>query len=142
MWWRSALQSEIAEERVWSATPLPPVHVFGDASGSPPQLGVVVCADAVWYWTYLAPGDSVMQPFARRRDCQIMGLELLAISLAMCTFERILRGRTVVVHCDNSGAEVRSFGSCVLLACPRPVLVSAISATWDSASMGPRAVGS
>eukprot|EP00973_Karenia_brevis_P002177 293821-Karenia_brevis.AAC.1 len=35
-----------------------------------------------------------------------MGLELLAISLAFCTFRQMLAGRKVVVHCDNTGAEV------------------------------------
>ena len=34
-----------------------------------------------------------------------MGLELLSISLGMCTFEQLLCGRRVVVHSDNSGSE-------------------------------------
>jgi len=47
-----------------------------------------------------------MKYFASRSDQQIMGLELLAISLGLCTFEHLLRGRNVVVHCDNTGSEV------------------------------------
>ena len=37
-----------------------------------------------------------------------MGLELLAVSLGLCTFVGLLRGKKVVVHCDNTGAEVCS----------------------------------
>ena len=44
-----------------------------------------------------------------------MGLELLAISLGMSTFERFLDGRDVIVHCDNSGAEVEIL--CAVLRC-------------------------
>ena len=36
--------------------------------------------------------------FRALEDKQIMGLELLSISLGMCTFEHVLRGRRVVVH--------------------------------------------
>lgn len=35
-----------------------------------------------------------------------MGLELVAVSLGLCTFIDMLRGKKVVVHCDNKGAEV------------------------------------
>jgi hypothetical protein len=112
-WWCAALKSDIAEEREWSAKPQPPVHVFCDASGSPPLLGVVLCCDAAWFWTHMAPDDAIMSHFVSRRDSQIMGLELLAVSLAMCTFESLLQGRQVVIHCDNRGAEVRF--SCIIV---------------------------
>ena len=35
-----------------------------------------------------------------------MGLELLSVSLALGTFRKELEGRRVVLHSDNSGAEV------------------------------------
>ena len=35
-----------------------------------------------------------------------MGLELLAISLGLSTFDQLLRGRRLTVHSDNSGSEV------------------------------------
>ena len=35
-----------------------------------------------------------------------MGLELLAISLGLCTFGEWLKGRSVVIHSDNTGSEV------------------------------------
>ena len=37
---------------------------------------------------------------------QIMGLELLALSLGLSTFVDLFRGKKVVVHCDSKGAEV------------------------------------
>lgn len=45
--------------------------------------------------------------FTRRRDAQIMGLELLSITLGLQTFKGMLQGRKVVIHSDNTGAEVR-----------------------------------
>lgn len=38
-----------------------------------------------------------------------MGLELLSISLALGSFAAELRGRRLIIHSDNSGAEVGSF---------------------------------
>ena len=35
-----------------------------------------------------------------------MGLELLAISLGLSTFEGLIEGRKVVIHSDNIGSEV------------------------------------
>ena len=55
----------------------------------------------------MAPSPAIMGQFKQRKDNQIMGLELLAISLGMCTFEWLLVDRKVVVHCDNKGSEVR-----------------------------------
>ena len=47
-----------------------------------------------------------MSRFRDRGDNQITGLELLAISLGLSTFERRIRGRKVVIRSDNSGSEV------------------------------------
>ena len=43
--------------------------------------------------------------FKRRRDKRLMGLELLAISLGLHSFDWLLYGQRVVIHCDNKGAE-------------------------------------
>ena len=53
----------------------------------------------------MAPSSVAVARFQARQDNQIMGLELLAISLGLCTFEKFLSGRKVVVHCDNSGSD-------------------------------------
>ena len=69
-------------------------------------MGAVVLLDGgVWHTALDAPAE-VVNCFQLRADKQIMGLELLAISLGLSTFGQWLQGRRVVVHCDNSGAEV------------------------------------
>ena len=35
-----------------------------------------------------------------------MGLEIVAVSLGLCTFVDKLRDTKIVIHCDNAGAEV------------------------------------
>ena len=40
------------------------------------------------------------------QDKQIMGLEIVAVSLGLCTFVDKLRDTKIVIHCDNTGAEV------------------------------------
>ena len=76
--------------------------------------------------------------FRARRDNQIMGLELLAISLGMCSFEHLLTGRAVVVHCDNTGSEVRqdeqSSSFCF-------ALCTGSRSAWNGKVLGPRSVG-
>ena len=37
-----------------------------------------------------------------------MGLEIVAVSLGLCTFVDKLRDTKIVIHCDNTGAEVSS----------------------------------
>ena len=54
----------------------------------------------------MEPPDAMLAKFKRRGDNQIMGLELLSISLGLCTFQDMLKKRRVIVHCDNSGSEV------------------------------------
>ena len=82
------------------------MQVFCDARGSPPHMGVVIFVDNQCWWTHSIVSDETLARFRSRRDNQIMGLELLAISLAFCTFDWLLRGRTVVIHSDNTGSEV------------------------------------
>ena len=105
-WWIDVLRNGLCERRAWRAEQGQPVHLFCDASGSPAHLGAVLLIDNRCYFTNYAPSDQLLQRFRRRRDNQIMGLELLSISLGLCTFEGLLRGRKVVVHSDNTGSEV------------------------------------
>ena len=72
--------------------------------------------------------------FRSRRDNQIMGLELLAIALGMCTFEGLLHGKKVVVHSDNTGSEVLRFRArwfCVCEFC-----LYGVRAAWHVAVVG------
>ena len=97
---------DIAELKPWKQVTSIPVHMFCDAAGRKPYLGVVVFIDGECLWTHMAPPQQVMCRFRARGDNQIMGLELLAISLGLSTFERRPRGRKVIIHSDNSGSEV------------------------------------
>ena len=106
-WWLDVLRLEICELRSWQAPGEAPVHLFVDARGDPPDLGAVVFAGGSCYWTHFVVPPSLLACFKRRRDNQIMGLELLAISLGLSTFGAMLKGRCVVVHSDNTGSEVR-----------------------------------
>ena len=108
-WWRDVLRRGLRERRTWKHDEKPPVNLFCDASGFPAYLGAVVMVDDKCYYTHMAPSSELMSMFRRRRDNQIMGLELLSISLGLCTFENLIRGRDVIVHSDNIGSEVIDF---------------------------------
>ena len=105
-WWRAVLRKDIAELRLWDEPVTDAVHLFCDASGMPAHLGAVLIVDKVFLWTHADPPSSLIEKFKRRADNQIMGLELLAITLGLCSFREQLSGRQVVIHCDNTGAEV------------------------------------
>ena len=105
-WWDGALQHGIAEIHPWVADKGEQVHLFCDASGKLAKLGAAIRVNGDWYYTCMRAPDELLQQFRHRRDNQIMGLELLAISMGLGTFRWLLEGRYVVVHCDNSGAEV------------------------------------
>ncbi len=104
-WWLEVLKSGLCERRSWKAEQSPPV-LFCDARGHPAHLGAVLLIDDRCCFTDYAPPWWVLESFRNRRDHQIMGLELLSISLGLCTFEKLIRGRNVVVHSDNTGSEV------------------------------------
>ena len=57
-------------------------------------------------YAHMEPPAEVLAQFRRRGDQQIMGPELLAICLGLCSFKDELAGRKIVVHSDNTGSEV------------------------------------
>ena len=105
-WWLDVLVLEIAEAHPWEHINEHPAHLFCDAAGTPPHLGAVLSDGSDCLWTHMEVPAEVLRQFQQRRDSQIMGLELLAISLGMSSFEDRLKRRAVVIHCDNSGSEV------------------------------------
>ena len=105
-WWDEVFDKQVAELRDWKEEYSPPVHLFCDASGQPPYLGAVLFIDGMCWYTHMKVTDDILERFKRRRDNQIMGLELLSISLGLSTFEEMLKGRRIVVHSDNKGSEV------------------------------------
>ena len=108
-WWSTILQMDVSEVHEWSMTETKPVHLFTDASGgSGGHLGAVLLIDGECHWTHMEVSEKLRGMFVNRADNQIMGLELLGVSVGLSTFASVLRGRKVVVHCDNRGAEVIS----------------------------------
>ena len=85
-WWRQVLQNNIAERREWAVPEKPPVHLFCDARGYPAHIAAVLVCDGAQAYTQLKPSEELLQLFTRRNDNQIMGLELLSISLGLTTF--------------------------------------------------------
>lgn len=105
-WWKTVLMMELAELHQWETTDDAIVHLFCDASSTPPHLGAVLFVDGQCLWTHRPLESHVMSFFQSRKDNQIMGLELLGVSLGLSTFAQYVTKRRVVIHCDNSGAEV------------------------------------
>ena len=106
LWWIEALERKFSERRRWKNEQSEPVHLFCDASGYPPHMGAVLITGERCCFTHCAVSQQTLEAFRHRRDNQIMGLELLSISLGLCTFADLIRGRSVVIHSDNTGAEV------------------------------------
>eukprot|EP00973_Karenia_brevis_P056921 7917739-Karenia_brevis.AAC.1 len=95
-WWVQAFELGISGLRDCEDNTSDPVHIFADASGDPMHLGAVLAVDGTLYWTHARPPRAILEKFKSRKDSQIMGLELLAISLAFSTFEEFLVGRNIV----------------------------------------------
>ena len=116
-----------------------PVHIFVDAAGKDAHLGAVLFCDGAWMWTHMDPPAVALDSFLNSRKNQIMGLELLAVSLGLSTFSSWIKGRRVVVHCDNTGAEVCTL-SCVApgfiaVAASQASVRRGSSRTWDHAQL-------
>ena len=70
------------------------------------RVAAVLCIDGQCHYTDGPPAAALVERFQSRRDNQITTLEILAISVGLCTFAERLKGRKVIVYSDNTGAEV------------------------------------
>ena len=104
-WWVDILRGGIAELRCWNAPDTSPVHLFCDAAGEPARIAAVVWVDGEVFFTDCPPPPEVTALWKVRADQQIMGLELLSIALGLSVFMDRLKGRKVIIHSDNTGAE-------------------------------------
>ena len=109
LWWRQVLVLRLSERRAWMEDMEAPAHLFCDASGREHHLGAVLFIAGKCFWTHMATPPHVLEFFMRRDDRQIMGIELLAISLGLSSFAGLLEGHSVVIHSDNTGSEVVFF---------------------------------
>ena len=83
LWWKDALSLDIAELRQWKGPQASTAHLFCDAAGQPAHLGSVLMIDSECFWTHMAVPEDLLAFFNARKDNQIMGLELLAISFGL-----------------------------------------------------------
>ena len=82
------------------------VELFCDARGTPPRLAAVLFhGKKNPLYTDLETPPALLALFAPRRDAQIMGQELLAIALGLCSFGKHLKHKCVRVWTDNKGGE-------------------------------------
>ena len=106
-WWQQTLATGVCERRPWKLPEQHPIHVFCDARGSPPHLAAVLVSTTECKYAHMPAPPELVAWFKRRSDNQILGLELLGIALALSTFAAELSNARAVIHCDNTGAEVR-----------------------------------
>lgn len=121
-WWLRVFELELAEEHTWEKSKEQPIHLFCDAASTPARLAAVAWIDGAVEFADCAPPAELVGLLETRFDNQIMGLELMSIVLALSTFTDVCKGRRVVVHSDNRGAEVatrsgraRAFDHCSLV---------------------------
>ena len=104
-WWLEVFECGLAEIKRWQQVTERTMHLFCDASGRQ-GLGAVLLAGDTRLCTRMMPPATLMQQFQPRADNQIMGLELMAISLGLTTFEKWIKDRKLVIWCDNCGSEM------------------------------------
>ena len=121
------LRKDIVEFHAWITPGGPNVHLVTNSSLTPAHLGAAIIVDGACFFTHYSVPLCMMDQFKRCEGNQIMGLELLSISLGLGTFQELLRGGMVIIHSDNSGAEV---------CCPhrlRPCRITHLGCRWPSA---------
>jgi len=87
--WRESAQTSVllftrlrlSQERTWKGTSSKPIHMFCDARSTPPRVAAVLLKDGERKYCDLEPPAAIMGAFQRRKDNQIMGLEILSIAL-------------------------------------------------------------
>ena len=130
-------------KRSWRGNSGKQGHLFADARGYPPRIAAVlmlydavrvsqrrlhsiltICRDGDIKYCDMPVPEHIMASFTKRKDGQIMGLELLSIALGshvavteqcacdlrinvagVCTFGEAVRDRNLVIWSDNTGAE-------------------------------------
>jgi hypothetical protein len=103
-WWREALGAFQAQRVPWEPS-TKKATLLTDARSTPPRVAAVLIVDGKHYYTDWAPDEAMLQMFSKRNDNQIMGLEILAVVVGICTFAKLLKGRSVKAYCDNVGGE-------------------------------------
>jgi len=103
-WWLVVLQSDLCEEVRVNEQPCT-VDMFCDARGTPARIAAVVFSQGQIVYSDWEPPSELLNTFQNRNDEQIMGKELLAIVLGLCTFTPLLKDKCVRIWTDNAGGE-------------------------------------
>ena len=104
-WWLEVLSLDLCQTRPWLEQKTKPMHMLCDARSTPPRVAAVLLANKKVYYSDMEPSAAVMDCFRTRGDNQIMSLELLSIAFGLSVFEDIVRGQSLHVHSDNTGAQ-------------------------------------
>ena len=105
MKWRlHALTDMQAQTIAWNPS-TSKATLLTDARGSPPRVAAVVVMDGQFWYTDWEPDSAILSVFNHREDAQVMGSELLAIAVGLCTFGQRMKEMSVRVFCDNAGGE-------------------------------------
>ena len=104
-WWLEVLEHGVTEVRPWRLSRSNICRLYVDAASTPACCAAVLCIDGKKLYTSWEPSVEQMRQFKKRRDKQIMTLEILAILGALHTFQDILSHRKVAIYSDNKGAE-------------------------------------
>ena len=112
-WWAEILHYDITECKAWVEPVQKSCHLFVDAASTPPRCAAVLIMDGGTWYTDVEPPEAIMKSFMKRRDKQIMTLEILAIMLAISTFADKVKDRKVILYSDNTGTTFDYTMQCV-----------------------------
>ena len=104
-WWQEVLQMELQQHWTWHELPWPWGHLYCDARGDPAHIAAVLFLDGQSLFCDMRVPESILSFFTKRRDNQILGLEMLSIALGLSSFAPMLANRRLIVWSDNTGAE-------------------------------------
>ena len=101
-WWRQLLISEPVRVVGAYSSQREVVHMFTDAAGEG-GLCALLHARRRWYGCHMTTPRDVYSMLCRRKDEQILALEMLAVLIAIDTFLDLIADCAVVFHIDNAG---------------------------------------
>ena len=101
IWWVEYIQHAPRIERFADVSSRPHIISWGDACGENRLVSVVLVVENRMWWTVWYPPEEVVETFIPRKDCQIQMLEMLAIALAIGTFQDCLKGSLWNCFTDN-----------------------------------------
>ena len=107
-WWVEVLESGFHEKHEWHSAGGQNVQLLCDASEAPAYLGAVALVGDQCYYTYFAPPAYLFGMVRRRRNKQVIGFELLFMSLGLSTLAELILGCNVGVHSDSTGSVCNS----------------------------------